>query len=414
MKHKIVRSHLKRSLRAEWWQVLTDPRGRQGRRYKLSELMQLLVVAMCARALTLRDVEQLGRDVRFRRSLGLRGTPSDTTLERIIRLVAPEMIKEVLRLQVRQFWRSKQLPILDEVGISLVAVDGKAIGTDAVRKHPEAQSQGTDEVPRFVLRTLRAVHVASAVKPVLDQLVLPAKGGEADNFIPFVQALQGAYGRLGLLECISVDAGFTSRGNMHWLEEEDIGFIAALKGDQPTLHAEALRLLGQGDEEPPGGWEVTTRQVAGSRRVTRYFSRSTELAGCHGWTCIRQVWRVGQRREEGSKVTWEDRYFLVNLAWDRLSPRQALRAVQAHWGIENDSNWTMDTQWMEDSRAWVRQGTALETLALLRCLAYNVARLLRHRTFRGKSTRGMRWRLLFQRVRDALVLPRQTTVADRN
>ncbi len=78
---------------------------------------------------------------------------------------------------------------------------------------------------------------------------------------------QAAYGGLGLLECISIDAGFTSRANLHWLEDEDIGFIAALKGDQPTLHAEALRLLGQGDEEPPGGWEVVTTQVTGSRHV---------------------------------------------------------------------------------------------------------------------------------------------------
>lgn len=104
-------------------------------------------------------------------------------------------------------------------------------------------------------------------------------------------------------------------------------------------------------------------------------------------------------------MVWEDRYFLTNLPWNRLSAKTALRAVVLHWSIENGANWTMDVHWEEDSRAWARTGTALEALAILRILAFNLIRLLRHRTLRASVTDPLPYRRLFELVRMALLLP---------
>jgi len=74
-------------------------------------------------------------------------------------------------------------------------------------------------------------------------------------------------------------------------------------------------------------------------------------------------------------------------------------------GIENGPNWTLDTQWKEDQRAWVRQGRGLEVLGLLRSLAYNIVRLLRQRALRSAANRTMAWRRLFEVIRMALTTP---------
>ncbi len=79
--------------------------------------------------------------------------------------------------------------------------------------------------------------------------------------------------------------------------------------------------------------------------------------------------------------------------------------MRAHWGIENDANWTMDAIWREDSRCWVRMGTAMELLGLLRILAFNLVRLLRHRVLKGPDGELLPFRRLLELMRIALCTP---------
>ncbi len=394
---------MRRNLPVSAWDDVPDPRDPRGVRYRLQGLLQGLLLGMLTGALTLRDVEALMEDLVVRRTLRVQGTPSDTTYDRIIRVLPVAPLVRVLQQQVLRMHRSKQLPVLDDIGISLVAVDGKAIATDREQLHPESQRQSSDDSPRYVLRVLRAVHVGSATKPILGQRVIPADAGEVDTFPLFVEQLFEAYGNTTLLECLSVDAGFTSRANLELLGNGyQVGFIAGLKGNQPKLFDAARRILGAGEAKPWGGWDKVVEEHRDGRNVTLHFARTEHPVVLEGWPCIRQVWRVRQRVERGDRVTWEDRYFVTNLPWGRLTPRRCLAAIRAHWGIENDANWTMDVIWKEDARAWVRQGLALEVLAVLRCIAFNLIRLLRHRTFRSEDNRALPYRRLLQLVRMAL------------
>jgi len=126
-------------------------------------------------------------------------------------------------------------------------------------------------------------------------------------------------------------------------------------------------------DEDGVSFPIKTVEVTGGRVVTRWFARTREMVGWDDWRCLRQVWRIRQRTEtRAGGVTWEDRFYLTNLPWGRLCPGRCLEAVRLHWGIENGPNWTMDVQWQEDRRAWVRQGLGLEVLGLLRAVAYNL------------------------------------------
>jgi hypothetical protein len=373
--------------------------------------MQLLVLGMTVASRTLRDVEALGQDVVHRRRLSVAGAPSDTLLEGIIRMVEPDDLLVVVQEQVHRMLRAKQLPVSDELGISLVAIDGKALATDDTQLHPQAQDQSAPGQPRFVLRALRAVHVGGVVKPVIGQLVIPASAGETDTLPAFVDQLEAAYGKTDMLECFSLDAGFFSRANLEDIHARNRGFIVGLKGNQPTLHAAAIAVLGEDEAEPAAGWDLVLQQRRNGRDVTLHFARSRDELLLWDWPCIRQVWRLRQRVESAGKVTEEDRYFATNLPWGRMRPKPAIAAIRAHWGIENDANWTFDAIWQEDSRAWVRQDRALETLSLYRILAYNAVRVWRHRTLRTSAANPLPYRRLLQVIHMALVTP-NTRIAE--
>ncbi len=119
------------------------------------------------------------------------------------------------------------------IGISLVAIDGKCLGADRELKHPESTGiavprrtaskrrskrnatkvlmpPGNLQLPDMdlgpdgihLVKALRAVHVASAAKVAMHQVVIPAHRGEAPMFEGFVRELIRAYGR-AMVQCVS-------------------------------------------------------------------------------------------------------------------------------------------------------------------------------------------------------------------
>ena len=393
-----------RNLPRDVWSGVSDTRSARGRRHALPSLLQLLMVGLVTAMPTLRDVEALAGRLACRRRLGIEGCPSDTTLYRVLNDVAVNDLHDVLIAQVQRMHRKGQLKPLGSVGgLSLVAVDGKALGSAPVRGHPEAQGFGKGATAPYVLRSLRAVQVGSAVKPVLAQVVVPSGRAEWSGLVGFARALRSAYGS-ALIGCLTLDAGFCRPNELLDLSVWGIPFIVAVKGNNPNLHRVAQARLGHGKALPERGWALDVCEHVAGRRVTRSIARVDDDEG-EAWGAITQLWRIRQRCERKGTVTVEDRYFATNLPTKRLTDRQALHAVRLHWGIENDSNWTMDAIWKEDSRAWSRQGRSMEALAVLRCIAVNIVRLMRCRTLRSTRRRATPYRRLLFETRLALCSP---------
>lgn len=394
-------------MRAAWKQV-TDPRGARGRRYQHAGLLQLLVLGIASGARSLREVEVLGKDLHYRSRFRLSGTPSDTTLDRTVRGVCAGELGEVLASMVQQMHRSKQLEVDPEIGLSLVAIDGKRYGTCREMEHPESVVGGSGDRTYYQVHALRAVLVSCAVKPALAQQVVKrsAHEGESTTFPSFMEQLLATYG--GLVECVSMDAGFLSMPNLLRLNLQGVGFIVAVKGNARRVERWAQLHLGEGEADPPHGWEAQRTEGRGtSRQMTRSVARvrAEGLRGI-GWHGVAsEVWRVQQSGLRDGKRVIEDRYFLTNLPPDRLRGSQALAAVRAHWGIENGCNWTLDTQLAEDSVTWVNQGNSADALAMLRLIAYNLLQMSRHRVLRAAENRAVSWRTLMTWIRDALVNP---------
>jgi len=400
---------------------VTDPRSRRGRRWKLRALLGAAFAGMLVRARSLRAVEDFTETAAAGglRGFGVGRRVPDSTLEPVLRKLDPDELRSRLHEQVRSLRRGKSL---DEscLPLALVAIDGKCIHTSKARVHPACQRQQHEgRPPRYLLRVLRAVLVSSPTKVCVDQQVIPAATNEIGAFPSLWAKLRSAYRADSLFEAVSLDAGFAYEGLCRRIHEDGFGYIVGLKENQSEILAEARghfrrRLAPQHREYAPIPEAETEWELYQGRKMKRQLYRSTELAGWHGWEHMRQVWLVRQLTEHSDgRQEVEDRFFLTNLRVGRLNGAGILAVVRGHWGIENCANWTMDTQWGEDQRAWSCQGEALVVLSLLRQLAYNVVQVLFTRHLRAERYRRYRWEQRFRRIELALSLPAQARKSSR-
>ncbi len=387
--HAAVKRHLERTASFAWEKVVRDRRDRRGRRWTLGELMQALWNGVLSATANLRKVEQ------FTERLGER--IPDTTLHDFVVKLSPGQLRTHLVREVRAAHRAKELS--PDLPFSQVAIDGKAIWSGRRRANRYCQKQspkdGTTKA-LFVMRVLRAQIVGGPCKVCIGQKPITTRKAETSTFPAFLKQLRKEYGRSGLLDVLSLDAGFTSRKNAEIINDAQLGYVMAQKDPQKELRLEAERLLARSSKPVA----QTPWEHRNGKRIRRLLFRTSEIAGYHDWASLREVWRVKQESERDGQVEIEERYFLTNLVPGRTKGDIPLRVVRAHWGIENSGNWTLDTAWLEDSAPWVAQ--AAEVVSLLRLIAFNVMMRLRTRHLRSVENRRRSWRNLIDLVTDVL------------
>jgi hypothetical protein len=287
--------------------------------------MNALWVGMLSATPNLRQLENLTE--RFW------GRISDSTLHGLLVRLEAAPLRRLLVAEVRRAWRAKELD--SEMGLNVVAVDGKCVwtGRHKANRFCQRQSQQADR-NRYTMKVLRAMLVSSRCKLLLGQRPIHARSAEMSTFAGFFRQLLADYGRAGLLDVISVDAGMVSRANAELIHGEGRAYIMALKSPQWELVLEARRQLGRRrkpDAQTP--WE---RYRGG--RVRRLLFRTTEMAGYHGWAHLQQVWRVRQETERSDgRVRVEERYFLTSLSSGQTRAGRPLQLVRAHWALGEPS-----------------------------------------------------------------------------
>lgn len=425
---KFLDRHLKSP--AWQWEEISDPRGKQGQRRGLKELLNSLFVGMLANCPSLRDVELLSAEMAAKGGQHISQRVPDTTLWDLLsgqrrqrtkkslsspssaesrpmvkRPLMAEEFRKQLRRQLHALWRSKCLQP-QHLPCGVVAIDGKGLGAlehDADGAAQKGHRQ--DGSPYWLARVLRAGLVSAPSVPLLDQLPIGAKTNEMGMFAEFFDAILEGYD--SLFEIVTTDAGMTSKANAEHVHAANKGYVMALKENQPELLAEAKRLLRELLRRPPAA--ETTERYRG-KTVHRRLYRSAEIAGYHEWQHLRQVLVVEQDTvdPQGGHQK-EQRFFLTNLHVGRLSSAQLLALIRMHWRIENDCFWTLDVQWKEDTLPWCTVGPAVEILGLMRMMAYNLVQLARTRSLRpkGANTKNWHppaWRSLFRWIQQALCL----------
>jgi hypothetical protein len=423
-----IEAAIKRRSRKPGFDFSDAPDGRQEGKveHERKHILNGLLLGLVANKRTLRDVEEMTRDLRLSFRSLVPAPISDTTLDTESRRLDPEYLTGKLVRQVREDFRAKMLgPAGLPCGVA--TVDGKNLATlghdadgagharsrDNEKWHRPGSAKGEGY---FLVPVLRAVLTSAEARPIIGQQALPPGTGEATAFCEMVDGLHRAYGRSGMFEVIDSDAGLTSLANADHVNRLGYTYLFGLKGNQPELHEEARRLL-----EPLADNEAPEVESPWERRegnlIRRRLWRTVEMAGIENsvgkWTHLRQTWLVRQEtKRPGGEVAREDRYFITSALWNYFKPAQILALVRGHWGIENDCFNSLDVQWREDSGIWCTKGDAVLGLSLLRAMAYNLVQMLRRRRLRRKAEDGTdmeppSWRSLFR----AIMLTLETALA---
>jgi predicted transposase YbfD/YdcC len=351
----------------------------------------------------------------MRRLLRIARRIADTTLRNVLVRLDLDSLRQVIYRQIRAAHRRHALRP-NGLPFGVVSIDGKVTKLPCWDGRWVSRQRSADKRSAFgLMRTLTAVLQSSRAKVCLDAMPYSAHTNEGASLLGAVDALIRAYGRLSLFQRVTADAGLCSRDNAAGVVLRELDYLFALKDDQPTLFAEAKRLLSRQHATQAS---AQTEDVTGSGFVTRRLYLSNEIAGFHDWNPLHVGLRVESivtHKETGALLRRENRYYISSLQADRLTADQWLRIIRERWSVENQGHWTFDAILKEDDYPWILNGEdgpngALAAL-LLRRVAYNILALTRSVTLRSEDNRCRPFAELMRALYNTLIAATDESVA---
>jgi predicted transposase YbfD/YdcC len=336
--------------------AVPDPRRRRGRRYPLTPLLALAVVAKLANHA---DLTALAEWARLRQAelttwLGLaRPTmPHPTTWTRVFAALDVTALEQ----QVAAFFAAQRVRAPQRQGLQ-VTIDGKTLrGT-----MPAGAKQG--------------VHLVAAYLPqqgcVLAELAVTGKANEL-TVTPTLLAQLDLQGMI-----VTGDALFAQRNLSAQIIAAGGDDLWTVKGNQPALRDDIAWLfepLRPGERASDYDWRSATAVTKGHGRLEeREIVVSGVLAGYSDWPGLAQVFKLTVRRTDGQGKTTEGvRYGVTSLSAQAASPQRLLELTRRHWGIEGGLHQRRDVTLGED-RSQVRMGEAPQVLACLNNVVVGLA-----------------------------------------
>jgi predicted transposase YbfD/YdcC len=169
----------------------------------------------------------------------------------------------------------------------------------------------------------------------------------------------------------------------------DLNYVLALKGNQPTLEADAVDYF---KTAPPAEIVSTTTVEKGHGRIeTRRYVASTNVdwiasdrryPGEPRFPGVAALIQVHSTTEQAGKTTRETRTYISSAALDIDGFAAAIRG---HWGVES-MHWILDVQFKDDLSRY-RQGHGAKNMAVVRRFALDLVRA--HKTKGSVKTRRL-------------------------
>jgi predicted transposase YbfD/YdcC len=324
--------------------TLEDKRESYKIQYSVAEILLVTLCGVVAGADGWEDIEDYGESKidLLREMLPYEsGIPSDDTLRRFFRAVAPHAFREVFVAFVRQ--------MLPKAADRLIAVDGKTL-----RRSHDGSAKALHLVSAF----------ATEARLVLAQVATPEKSNEI-TAIPELLKLLDLRGAT-----VSIDAMGCQREIAQQIGDSGGHYLLGLKGNQGTLHDDVRLFF---EKFPEGSVLQTYEDVdKGHGRIeTRRCDMTSDIAWLqetHNWPHVKSIVRITATRSIGDKVSTETRYYITS---DTPEPSHVLANTRSHWAIENTLHWTLDMSFGEDA-CRIRKDNAPLAIATIRHVALNL------------------------------------------
>jgi hypothetical protein len=369
-----------------------DPRSARGKRWQLTALLTAVLVGMLAGCTSLLGVEQLTEFMTraVRRLLGIARRVPDTTTRTALCALMPEAIRSLIHHQILAAHRRKSL-MPNGLAVAAVAIDGKSTAIPSCDEQYAQRQTAEGGALVGVVRTMTCCLISAAGLPCLDAIPIPAQTNEMATFPHCISELKRVYGHLNLFQLVAADAGSCSQENGQFARSHGLHYLFGLKSTQPTLFAEASRVLEPRSAELADAFSEDF--LSGERKVVRRLYLTAEMAGYH-WEHLQTVLRIESRTfDHGRCVEHDNRYYVCSMAVDSLSAEQWLQLVRRYWGVENGPHFTLDVALREDQHPWIEADPkGALVLVLLRRVAYNLLTLFRSVTLRDELSRITPWK----------------------
>jgi predicted transposase YbfD/YdcC len=339
----------------EQFRLLEDPRVAGRTAHDLLDIMVLSLCAVMSGAEGWDDIEEWGRarEEWLRRYLKLRnGIPGHDTIRRVFEAISPRQLEASFAA-----WMAQVCPAIDD---RIIAIDGKSLRGSA------CAAQG-----------LRALHQVSAYAAdhglTLGQVACEEKSNEItaiSELLPTL-ALEGAV--------VTIDAMGCQTAIAEQIVKAGGDYVLAVKDNQPQL-AEALKDFFSVLNTPgypaqdssvcetldKGHGRVETRRCVAVGKLDWLDTLGLRTR----WTNLASVACIESTRVIGDKTETDRRYVISSLP---AQSDRILRAVRAHWGIENRLHWCLDVTFGEDASP-IRLRNAALNFAFLRRAGLNLFR----------------------------------------
>ena len=346
---------------AACFEELEDPRSGNA---ALHDFHTLLIIALCTvlcggqgavdMALFARAKEPFLREF-----LDLKnGPPGHDTFSRLFRALDPDQFRTAFQRFMTEFSATCQ---------GVVAIDGKVLR----RSHDRASRKS-------------ALHMVSAwgceQRMVLAQIATDEKSNEI-TAVPELLKMLSLKGTI-----VTVDALNCQRAIAQQIVDQGGDYALALKGNQPTLHADVALFLD--DPAREAGETDSTISADNGRIETRVATITADIGWLqhnHKWPGLKCIGKITRTRETAAKTTTETAYYLLSKP---MSAERFNEVVRAHWGIENRLHWRLDVVMNEDQDR-NRMDNSPYNHAILRHMAMNVMQKEKSKgSLRGKFKRA--------------------------
>jgi predicted transposase YbfD/YdcC len=341
-------------------EMVPDPRHKRGIRYKLSDLLLMLVyAALCGHS----EGSEIAYYVElrieyFKELIGLKKVPSHDTFSRIIQMVDFKAFSEMLGEWLWTYYPD----ICKRYGeYRVLHADGKAI------KGAAAKSDG--ESPVYMMN---AMYEGESIGLKLTRI------GEKENEI---SALPGFLKMFNLEKTIvTIDAIGCNSTVIRAIEEGGGKYVLPVKENQKKLlrviNAEIERIEKEGRYKDLPKAESLGKAHGRMEKIgatliedTTFVYREMGEKSCFSTVSkVLVVDKESQRKEKGEEKTTHTRRIMIT-DLEEITVNELLKIHQSHWNVEMQ-HWLLDVQ-LDEDRKTARKGNAATNAAILRrlCLA---------------------------------------------
>ena len=343
------------ALLLEHFSKLSDERESWRVMYPLAEVLLLLT---CATICSCDDFDEIATwgeshlDFLRRFSEFHFGIPGERWLRDLVNRIDPIMFGRCFESWIAALWPGRH---------DLIAIDGKT-----------SRRTGDKRKGLKALHTLSAY--ATNARLTLAQLSVPEKTNEITAIPELLDHLAETNQLKGAL--VTIDAMGCQVEIADKIVAHGADYLLALKGNQPTLEADAVSYFETAPAEElvskttveKGHGRIETRTYTASS-VVDWITSERSYPGQPRFTNIKTILKVHDRVEYPDRCSFETRYYISSapLNIERLSA-----GARGHWGVES-MHWLLDVVFKDDLSRY-RKGNGAKNMAVVRRFSLNLIR----------------------------------------